>query len=321
MKQSDILEESNIMLRYNLRHRIITAMESYRLSFEQLSALANNKVTPEQLESFVRGNYPNINGIYLMRICSILGISISTIARGYFSYYESNEERGAIEGIINKSREVELLIKSLGGHMKKTAQDLLTGNTLIVGGPGTGKTYLTMEFIKELEEVKNSKILVVDYENEYEEFNGKFSNLKSFYEIGKAIPESIPGWDKHTFLVPKVRSSDMYNYLRNNAQIELEKILTHALNNDFNLLFLSPNAVSYFLIDHIENYQEYLKKIKVVVQVHALGFCADVNLEKFMNIIVFASHDVYTTDLLKKTFEIDVKKLSYQKRGEYQVLK
>lgn len=316
MKELDFLEDSNILLRGNLRHRINTAMESYRLSFEQLSALANNKVTPEQLESFVRGNYPNINGIYLMRICSILGISISTIARGYFHYYESNEERDVIEGIINKSREVELLIKSLGGHMKKTAQDLLKGNTLIVGGPGTGKTYLTMEFIKELDEVKNSKILVVDYEKEYEEFNGKVSSLKSFYEIGKAIPESIPGHDKLTFLVPKISASDMHDYLINNTQTELEKILTHALNNDFNLLFLNSDAISDFLLNNIEKYQNYLDKIKVVVQTQSLIGHNEFSLKSFSNIIAFAC-DPITANLLNILYNLGVESLCSQKRGEF----
>lgn len=202
--------------------------------------------------------------------------------------------------------------------MKKTAQDLLKGNTLIIGGPGTGKTYLAMKFIRELKDNQNSKILVLDHEHELNEFLKEVGGVALEYKMGDKFPESN-SW--LTVLNPPRYSRDWLDYLSNNVQMELEKILMYALENDVDLLFLSPNAVSYFLIDHIENYQEYLKKIKVVVQVHALGFCADVNLEKFMNIIVFASHDVYTTDLLKKTFEIDVKKLIYQKRGEYQVLK
>jgi hypothetical protein len=357
MKELDLLEESNILSQQNLRNRIFKEMESYKLSFEQLSTLTNNKVSSEQLKNFVHGYCPQINGIYLMRICSILGISISSIHRGYFFYnVENAEERDEMEDIYNKSREIDSLIENLGGHMKKsvqeqsesitiipnsgigmscvskeilfeqyqrehmkkTAQDILMGNTLIIGGPGTGKTYITMEFIKELKELQNSKVLVMDHEHELIEFSKEVGGVALEYKMDEEFPESN-SW--FTVLNPPRYSRDWFDYLSNNAQTELEKILMYALDNEFDLLILSEDAVSYFLIDHIENYQEYLEKIKVVVQVHALGFCTDVNLEKFMNIIVFASHDVYTTDLLKKTFEIDVAKLIYQKRGEYQVVK
>lgn len=197
--------------------------------------------------------------------------------------------------------------------MKKTAQDLLKGSTLIVGGPGTGKTFLTMEFIKELKKIHYTKILVVDHEHELKEFSKEVDGVTLGYKFDEDFPESN-SW--LTILIPTSNSFEMYDYLSNNAQVELEKILSHALDCDVDLLFLSPNAVSYFLLNHIEKYREYLDKIKVVVQMHWLIGHNETQIKNFTNVIAFAC-DPITANLLNILYNLDAESLCNQKRGEF----
>ena len=345
MNKQNISGFHRLVLRSNLRYRIFTDMKLYRLSFKQLSALIDNKVTPDQLENFVRGRKfrgrkSDINGLHLMEICTILGIRISSIHEGYFlANCKSKEEIKIIDDIYNKSREIDMaVLKDLeySPEKKITAQDLLKGNTLIVGKPGMGKTYLTMELIKDLRTIRHvdpeqesanivkkaPKILILDREIEYKDFANEMGGTVLDYEVDKEFPELN---SEFTVLIPKDNdlNADEYEYIRNNTQAKLEKILKHALDNEVDLLLITSGPVSYSIIENIAKFPyEYWSKIKIIVQIHSLrdssfsDMLKNNGLLRFKNIIAF-SCDQFTAD----TLGFDRESLENQKRGEYQVRK
>lgn len=91
----------------DLVYRINMEIQNYNITFDELAENLDGKVSAHEIEKFLSGGKCNINPIYLLKICALFGIDISSISNHYF------EGSSITNNMIEKAHKISMEIKNL----------------------------------------------------------------------------------------------------------------------------------------------------------------------------------------------------------------